>query len=97
MMKAPQDQGLVLTIFYSVSLVIILMVWLFLPPTISHEDEDKPEVKILKHEDAIEKADEVLAQIETTLADLEKKQEAKAKVDKAKAGKAQDSKSGGKK
>ncbi len=96
-MKVPKDQGLVLAIFYSVSLVVILMVWLLLPPTISHEDEDKPEVKILKPEEAIEKADEVLTQAETALAELEKKQGEKAKADKAKAGKAQDSKSGGKK
>ncbi len=97
-MKVPKDQGLVLAIFYSVSLVVILMVWLLLPPTISHEeDEDKPEVKILKPEEAIEKADEILTQTETALAELEKKQGEKAKADKAKAGKAQDSKSGGKK
>ena len=69
------------------------MVWMFLPPIISHEeDEDKPEVKILKPEEAIQNVDEVLTQAEAGLAELEKKQE-----EKTKAGKAQDSKSEGKK
>lgn len=91
-MKVPRDQGLFLVVFLSVSLTFILLAWIFLPPIISHEDEDKPEVKILKPEEALEKADEVLAQVEAALAELEKKQE-----EKTKAGKAQDSKSEGKK
>jgi ABC-type transport system involved in cytochrome bd biosynthesis fused ATPase/permease subunit len=92
-MKVPKDQGLVLSIFYSVSVVVILMVWMFLPPIISHEeDEEEAKVKIVKPEEAIQNVDEVLTQAETTLAELEKKQE-----EKTKAGKAQDSKSEGKK
>jgi hypothetical protein len=98
-MKVPKDQGLFLGVFYSVSLTFILLAWLFLPPIISHEeDEDKPEVKILKPEEAIEKADEVLAQVEAALAELEKANAQKGKTEKAKAEKAQgSSKSGDKK
>lgn len=91
-MKVPKDQGLVLSIFYSVSVVVILMVWTFLPPIISHEeDEEEAKAKIVKPEEAIQNVDEVLTQAETALAELEKKQE-----EKTKAGKAQASKSEGK-
>ncbi len=92
-MKAPKDQGLVLAIFYSVSLVAILMVWLLLPPIVSQEgDEEKTKVKVVKPEEAIQNAEEILTQAEAALAELEKKQE-----EKTKAGKAQASKSEGKK
>jgi hypothetical protein len=92
-MKVPKDQGLVLTIFYSVSLVVILMAWLLLPSTISYEEDgEETHTKVLKPEEAIEKADEVLIQAEAALAELEKKQGEKSKSDKT-----QGSKSGGKK
>ncbi len=81
-MKVPKDQGLVLGIFYSVSLAIILLAWIFLPPMIRHEeDEDKP--KILKPEEAILSAEEILTQAEELLAQQEKAQQEKAQEEKA--------------
>ena len=84
-MKAPKDQGLFLTVFFSVSLTFILFAWIILPPLISHEENgDQEEVKILKPEEAIEKADEVLTQAESALADLEKSKTGKSKPEKGK-------------
>jgi len=89
-MKVPKDQGLFLAVFFTVSLTFILLAWLFLPPIISHEEGgDDPEIKILKPEEAIEKADEVLTQVEAALAELEKAKTEKGKTEKAKAEKAQ--------
>ena len=91
-MKVPKDQGLALGIFYSISLASILLAWLFLPPTIRHEeDEDKP--KILKPEDAIEKTGSILTRAEEVLAQKEKAEEEKAKKEKGKEEKAQEVKS----
>ena len=95
-MKVPKDQGLVLGIFYGVSLAIILLAWIILPPTIRHEeDEDKP--KILKPEEAILSAEEILTQAEEILAQKEKAQEEKAQKERTGAGKAKSSKSESKK
>ena len=90
-MKVPKDKGLVLGIFYSVSLAIILLAWIFLPPMIRHEeDEDKP--KILKPEEAILSAEEILTQAEEVLAQIEKAQEEKAQKERTSAGKPESSK-----
>ncbi len=95
-MKVPKDQGLVLGIFYSVSLAIILLAWIFLPPMIRHEeDEDKP--KILKPEEAILSAEEILTQAEELLAQQEKAQQEKAQKERTSAGKPESSKNEDKK
>ena len=100
-MKVPKDQGLVLGIFYSVSLAIILLAWIFLPPTIRHEEnEDKP--KILKPGEVIEETEGILTRAEEVLAQKEKAQEEraqkeKAQEEKAKAGEAKSSMSEDKK
>jgi hypothetical protein len=84
-MKVPKDQGLFLTVFFSISLAFILFVWIVLPPLISYEEDgDKPEVKILKPEETIEKAEEALMQAEAALADLEKGKTEKAKMENGK-------------
>ena len=87
-MKVPKDQGLALGIFYSVSLAVILLAWIFLPPTIRHEEnEDKP--KILKPEQAILNAKDVLTRAEEVLAQKEKAEEEKANKEKGKEEKTQ--------
>lgn len=78
-MKVPKDQGLFLTVFYAISLTAILLVWTFLPPTVSHhEEEDEDQVKVLKPEEAIQRAEEALIQAEAALAEMEKSKEEKA-------------------
>ena len=91
-MKVPKDQGLVLGIFYSVSLAVILLTWMLLPPTINHEEEDEDRVKILKPEEAILSAEEILTQAEELLAQQEKAQEEKAQKERTSAGKPESSK-----
>ncbi|MGH7275196.1 MAG: hypothetical protein ACREIQ_12165 [Nitrospiria bacterium] len=91
-MKVPKDQGLVLGIFYSISLAVILLTWMLLPPTISHEEEDEDRVKILKPEEAILSAEEILTQAEEILAQKEKAEEEKARAGKAKSSKTEDKK-----
>ena len=96
-MKVPKDQGLVLGIFYSISLAVILLTWMLLPPTISHEEEDEDRVKILKPEEAILSAEEILTQAEELLAQQEKAQEEKAQKERTSAGKPESSKNEDKK
>ena len=71
-MRVPKDQGLALTIFAGIFSFFIVLFWIFLPPTISFEEEDEDEVvRVLGPEEAVFTAEEILAQAEASLAELE--------------------------
>lgn len=85
-MKTPKDQGLFFTVFFSVSLVIILTSWLLIPAhvKIGEEedggDENKPkpvyrgEKAILESEVELTKADEILNRLEKEEAEKKDKE-----------------------
>jgi len=85
-MRTPKDQGLFFAIFFSLTLPVILVLWLLLPPLVKiGEDEGGEEAapkKELKGEEAILQAEAELSKAGEILARLEKAKNGKAPKDK---------------
>lgn len=80
-MRTPKDQGLFFTVFFSISLAMILFIWFLLPAHVKiGEDEEgiEPEAKkVLKREDAILQVEVELGRADEILTRLEKTREKK--------------------
>lgn len=76
-MSVPKDQGLTLTIFSSVVVFFILLFWIFLPPNISFNEDNEEQAKVLKPDEAVFTAEQILTQAEESLTKLEKEAEEK--------------------
>jgi len=85
-MRTPKDQGLFFAVFFSLTIPVILLLWLLLPSQVKiGEDEGGEEAapkKVLKGEDAIIQAEAELSKAEEILARLEKAKVGKASKDK---------------
>lgn len=81
-MQTPRDQGLFFTVFFSISLALILFVWILLPAHVKigeDEEGDEPETKkVLKRDDAILQVEVELGRADEILTRLEKTEENKA-------------------
>ena len=78
LMRVPADQPLMLTVFTAVGVSMVLMLWAFMPVTTPHPHEsykqdEKKAAPALKPTEAIQKADRVLTQAETSVRALEEK------------------------
>jgi hypothetical protein len=84
-MRVPADQPLMLTVFTATGVVLVLLLWAFMPVTTPHPHESYKEEKKaappIKPTDALQKAERVLTQAETSVQALEEK----AKKNKGKA------------
>jgi hypothetical protein len=76
-MRTPRDQGLFFTVFFSISLALILFVWILLPAHVKIGEEEEGdeaapkkvltrEDKILQVEAELGRADEILTRLEKT-------------------------------
>lgn len=85
LMRVPADQPLMLTVFTATGVVLVLLLWAFMPVTTPHPHESYQEEKKaappLKPTDALKKAERVLTQAEMSVKALEEK----AKKNKGKA------------
>lgn len=85
LMRVPADQPLMLTVFTATGVVLVLLLWAFMPVTTPHPHESYKEEKKaappIKPTDALQKAERVLTQAETSVQALEEK----AKKNKGKA------------
>ena len=77
-MQVPRDQGLFFTVFFSVCLTFILVVWVLLPAHREHGEEGERK-KVLNREEAVLQAEIVLGKAEELVSELEKKVEADQK------------------
>jgi len=77
LMRVPADQPLMLTVFTATGVVLVLLLWAFMPVTTPHPHESYKEEKKaappLKPTDALQKAERVLTQAETSVRALEEK------------------------
>lgn len=74
-MAVPKDHGLTITVFICVSLFSILLLWIFMPPTINFEEEDM-EIRVMLPDEAIYTVEEILAQAEENVLRLEEEEDA---------------------
>jgi hypothetical protein len=78
LMRVPADQPLMLTVVAAVGVSMVLMLWAFMPVTTPHphesykKDEKKPE-PLIRPSEALQKAERVLTQAETSVQALEQK------------------------
>lgn len=88
-MRVPADQPLLLTALGATGVVLVLMLWAFMPPTTPHPHESykKETVKahpVLKPAEALNKTERIIAQAEAAVQALEEKKAAEGKDEKAK-------------
>jgi len=80
-MRTPKDPGLFFMVFFSITLPVILFLWLLLPAHVKLGEEEEgsgaEEVKILTREDKIIEAEAELDRAQEILDRLEKKEEKK--------------------
>ena len=86
-MRVPADQPLLLTALGATGVVLVIMLWAFMPPTTPHPHESyqKETVKaspVLKPIDALHKTEKVIAQAEAAVQALEEKKAAEGKDEK---------------
>jgi hypothetical protein len=86
LMRVPADQPLMLTVFAATGVALVLLLWALMPVTTPHPHEsytqdEKKAAPALKPTEALQKAERVLTQAESSLQALE----AKAKKGKGKA------------
>ena len=84
-MREPRDKGLFFTVFFTITLTAILIVWVILPPQKHHgEGEEEGEgthpKKVLSRDGRVAQAEAVLIKAEEILSRLEKDQERKKKT-----------------
>ena len=101
LMRVPADQPLMLTVFTATGVVLVLLLWAFMPATTPHPHEsytkdEKTQELFLKPADALQKVDKSLTQAETSVQALEQKAKGDVKKGKEK-GKASDKKASAKK
>jgi hypothetical protein len=78
LMRVPADQPLMLTVFTAVGVTMVLMLWAFMPVTTPHPHEsykkdEKKSAPLIKPAEALQKAERVLTQAETSVQALEQK------------------------
>jgi len=78
LMRVPADQPLMLTVFTATGVVLVLLLWAFMPVTTPHPHEsyrqdEKKAAPVLKPVEALQKAERVLTQAETSVQALEEK------------------------
>jgi hypothetical protein len=80
-MRTPRDQGLFFSVFFSISLALILFVWILLPAHVKiGEEEEGDEAapkKVLTREDKILQVEAELGRADEILVRLEKMKENK--------------------
>ena len=85
LLRVPADQPLVLTAITGVGVVLVLLLWAFMPVTTPHphESEKKEAVKtpIFKPTDALQKTEKVIAKAEAAVQSLEEKAAAETQKD----------------
>src|SRR5690349_12387077 len=88
-MRVPADQPLLLTAMAGTGVVLVLILWAFMPSTTPHPHESykKETAKVspvLKPADALNKTEKIIAQAEAAVQALEEKKAAEGKDEKAK-------------
>ena len=78
LMRVPADQPLMLTVMAVVGVAMVLMLWAFMPVTTPHPHEsykkdEKKSAPMIKPTEALQKAERVLTQAETSVQVLEQK------------------------
>ena len=78
LMRVPADQPLMLTVFTATGVVLVLLLWAFMPVTTPHPHEsyrqdEKKAAPALKPVEALQKAERVLTQAEASVQALEEK------------------------
>lgn len=78
LMRVPADQPLMLTVFTAVGVCMVLLLWAFMPVTTPHphesyKTEEKKAAPVLKPAEALQKAERVLTQAESSVQALEEK------------------------
>jgi hypothetical protein len=78
LMRVPADQPLMLTVFTATGITMVLLLWAFMPVTTPHPHEsykqdEKKAAPVLKPTEAIQKAERVLTQAESSVQALEEK------------------------
>lgn len=78
LMRVPADQPLMLTVFTAVGVSMVLLLWAFMPVTTPHPHEsyktdEKKAAPVLKPAEALQKAERVLTQAESSVQALEEK------------------------
>lgn len=78
LMRVPADQPLMLTVFTAVGVCMVLLLWAFMPVTTPHPHEsyktdEKKAAPVLKPAEALQKAERVLTQAESSVQALEEK------------------------
>ena len=78
LMRVPADQPLMLTVFTAVGVSMVLLFWAFMPVTTPHPHEsykqdEKKAAQVLKPAEALQKAERVLTQAESSVQTLEEK------------------------
>jgi hypothetical protein len=88
LMRVPADQPLTLTAITAVGVVLVLLLWAFMPVTTPHphesEKKDVAKAPIFKPTDALQKTEKVIAKAEATVQSLEEKAVTEHKDEKGK-------------
>jgi hypothetical protein len=86
LMRIPADQTLALTVFVAAGLVLVMLLWAFMPVTTPHPHEDYKKTdatakatKPLKPTEVLQKTENVIAQAESSVKALEAKAQIKDK------------------